>query len=200
MALDELILFRSGDALFVQDLYARQRAKLIACARQYSHDSEDVDDAVAETWNVAWEKRDTFRGDGPLEHWLLKICMSVCLNRLRRRKREAKLLQWSFETDDQVDVDVRVAEAAAIALQAVANTVAEAVQALPPRQRRTVELRHFGNKTTAEAAATMHCAPGTVKAHLHKAMKQLAPKTEAAVVALADARAALASGSPEGYL
>ena len=200
MSIDELTLFRNGDALFVQRLYTRQRAKLSAYARQYLHDADDVDDAVAETWKVAWEKREYFRGDGPLAHWLLKICTSVCLDRLRSRKREAKLLQRNAVDDEPTDVDARVAEAAELTLQAVVTTVANAVNTLPPRQRRAVELRHFDNKTTAEAAASMHCAQGTVKANLYKAMKQLEPKTRAAVTALVAARAAREAGGPEGYL
>jgi RNA polymerase sigma-70 factor (ECF subfamily) len=200
MSSHELTLFRTGNALFVQNLYTRQRVKLITYARQYLDDSDEADDAVAETWRVAWEKRDCYRGDGPLEHWLMKICTSVCINALRSRKREAKLLQLNIQNEEPTDIDARVAEAAAFALQNVAATVTNAVNALPPRQRRTVELRHFGNKTTAEAAACMHCAPGTVKANLHKAMKQLAPKTANAVTTLVAARAALASGGPDGYL
>src|SRR5205085_10675608 len=113
---------------------------------------------------------------GAIDHWMLKICISICMNRLRSRKREAKLLQWSADCD-HIEVDERVAEAAARRMQHATNTVHAAVDSLPPKQRRTVELRVLDNKSTAEAAESMHCAEGTVKANLHKAMKQLAPKT-----------------------
>jgi len=200
MSLDEITLFRTGNALFVGGLYSRQRAKLIAYARQYLGDGDEADDAVAETWRVAWEKRDCYRGDGPLEHWLMRICTSVCINALRSRKREAKLLQLNSQNGEPTEVDARVLEAAALALQVVVTTVTDAVNALPPRQRQAVELRHFGNKTTAEAALSMHCAQGTVKANLHKAMKQLAPKTANAVTTLVAARAALESGGVDSCL
>lgn len=149
---------------------------------------------------MAWEKRDNYRGDGPIEHWLFKICASVCAERLRSRKREAKLLQTTAESLAVADVGSRAAEHAALLMQHVVNTVADAVCDLPPRQRQTVELRIIDKKSTAEVAERMHCAPGTVKANLHKAMKHLAPKTRAAVSTLIAARAVLDAESPDGYL
>jgi RNA polymerase sigma-70 factor (ECF subfamily) len=200
MSTNEITLFRTGDALFVQTLYAQQRAKLFAYAQCYLRDGDEADDAVAETWKVAWEHREQYRGDGPLEGWLLKICTSVCLNALRRRKREAKLLQNTELAEHPVDIDVRVIEAAAIAMQDVAIAVTTAIDTLPPRQRQTVSLRMIDNRSTAQVAETMCCAQGTVKANLHKAMKHLAPKTRAAVRTLTAARAALASGNPDSYV
>lgn len=51
--------------------------------------------------------------------------------------------------------------------------VREALQALPPRQRDTLIVRHFLGMSVEEAAEVLHCSPGTVKSNTHKAVAAL---------------------------
>jgi RNA polymerase sigma-70 factor (ECF subfamily) len=56
--------------------------------------------------------------------------------------------------------------------------VERAVRALPRRQRLAVELHYFVGLTTAQAAAVMGCAEGTVKSCLFDARAGLRRKLE----------------------
>jgi RNA polymerase sigma-70 factor (ECF subfamily) len=46
------------------------------------------------------------------------------------------------------------------------------------RQREVVALRYFGQLSTDEAAVALGIASGTVKAHLHRAVRALAADLE----------------------
>lgn len=47
---------------------------------------------------------------------------------------------------------------------------------LPDRQREAVVLRYFEDLSVEETAAAMECAPGTVKASVHQALRKLREK------------------------
>jgi RNA polymerase sigma factor (sigma-70 family) len=51
--------------------------------------------------------------------------------------------------------------------------LAHALRALPARQRNVVVLRYLADMSESETADLLGIAPGTVKAHLHRALKRL---------------------------
>jgi DNA-directed RNA polymerase specialized sigma24 family protein len=53
------------------------------------------------------------------------------------------------------------------------DALAAAVRALPLRQREVITLRVFFDLDTATTAATLGISPGTVGAHLHRALATL---------------------------
>jgi RNA polymerase sigma-70 factor (ECF subfamily) len=57
--------------------------------------------------------------------------------------------------------------------------VAEAVRALPARQRDCIVLRFYEDLTDMEIAETLGLSPGSVKTHLHRARSTLAARLEA---------------------
>ena len=110
---------------------------------------------------VRWRKVAAMdRPDG----WVFVTATNV----LRSRSRRQPLLQ-------EAAVPVTVDHADAVTAQV---TLAEALGALPPRQRQAVVLRHLAQLSTSEAARAMGCAPGTVKASLHGAMRNLSIELE----------------------
>lgn len=59
-----------------------------------------------------------------------------------------------------------------------ARQVADAVRALPERQRDCVVLRYFADLSDREVADTLGISEGSVKTHLHRARAALAPRLE----------------------
>ena len=57
--------------------------------------------------------------------------------------------------------------------------VADAVRALPDRQRDCIVLRFYADLTDAEIAETLGISAGSVKTHLHRARATLADRLEA---------------------
>ena len=65
-----------------------------------------------------------------------------------------------------------------VARRHLQQRVADAVRALPARQRDCMVLRCYAEATDAEIAATLQISVGSVKTHLHRARTTLAPLLE----------------------
>src|SRR4051794_40155952 len=50
---------------------------------------EEAEDVVQEVLLRAWRSRDTYAGDAPVAHWLMRIATNACLNALTRGRARA---------------------------------------------------------------------------------------------------------------
>ena len=110
-------------------------------------------EALAPTW-LRWSRI------GPLPHrtaWVLRVATNLSLDALRRRRPPVAAVAAPDHADSTA---VRLALVAAL-------------RALPKRQRQVVVLRHLAGLPEADVAATLGISPGTVGAHLHRAMAAL---------------------------
>lgn len=76
---------QSGDRAAFGHLVRAHQGRLAACATKMVG-SDDVEDAVQETFIRAWRALARFDGRAKLSTWLYRICVNVCLNRIRSRK------------------------------------------------------------------------------------------------------------------
>src|SRR5690349_23841482 len=71
------------------DAFAGLRPELLRHCYRMLGSFEEAEDVVQDTLLRAWRARDTYAGDAPLAHWLMRIATNACLNRLTRgRPRE----------------------------------------------------------------------------------------------------------------
>lgn len=121
---------------------------------------DDRDDVVQEALIRAWRRRSTFDPErGEPVSWLLAVVSDRARRHRARRKPSLLML---------VDHDRPATGVGGVDLD-----LERAVQALPPRQRLAVDLYYFVGLDVAAVAATMRCAPGTVRATLHQARTAL---------------------------
>ena len=99
-----------------------------------------------------------FRGDGPIEAWLWKICLRAALE---LRGRGARDIPFDDVDSGLVDPE-REPE------------LAEALRRPPTRRRLIVFLRYFADLSYAEIAAACDVSEGTVAATLAQARASLA--------------------------
>lgn len=148
-----------------QDVWFRMCVSLL-------RDAELARDATQETALRFLKQLPAFRGESQLRTWSLGIAINVC-RELRRRHGRPLPEPMRLVADDQADEPGpdRAAETA----EAAAG-VRAMLKDLPERQREVVMLRFFEELSVEETAAAMDCAPGTVKATLHQALKALKKK------------------------
>ncbi|MEO1086475.1 MAG: sigma-70 family RNA polymerase sigma factor, partial [Acidobacteriota bacterium] len=77
---------RSGDHGAFGDLVRRHQARVFRLAGRFFRRPEDLDDVAQEVFLRAWSKLDTYRGEAPFEHWLTRLCLNLCYQRLRRNE------------------------------------------------------------------------------------------------------------------
>jgi RNA polymerase sigma-70 factor (ECF subfamily) len=146
-------------AALVRDYSPRLRPFL----RRYEGSNADANDLLQEVWLRAYHKRRTFAGRGSFFGWLLMVTRTVGMAAVARREREPLTERLSGDPAVERDPDLGM----------LVDTVRTAVLELPERQRDVVLLRLIEGRTTAEAAALLGCAEGTVKATLHHAVRRL---------------------------
>jgi len=121
---------------------------------------DEADDARQETFLRAWRARKRFRPGGGATGWLLGIAMNVLRERRRRRPTRA-LGGLDPPSPARPETDERL------------GALAEAVEALPDRQREAVACRFFRGLSVAQTARAMGVAEGTVKAAVFQAIGNL---------------------------
>jgi RNA polymerase sigma factor (sigma-70 family) len=148
---DEALVLRvaAGDVAAVRALAARKLPRMLALAQRMLGDTPDAEDVAQEAMIRAWRQAPKWRpGSAKFDTWLHRVALNLCYDRLRRRREIA--MDQPPERADEGPAPDRGLEAAD-----VGRRVAQAMQALPDRQREAVALCHYQDLTNIEAAAVM---------------------------------------------
>src|SRR3954452_16952023 len=81
-------LAQRGDMLAFEELVARHRDKIYARAFSMMRNEEDATDLSQEAWVKAWQRLKQFQGDSSFLTWMTRIVINLCLDKLRKHKRE----------------------------------------------------------------------------------------------------------------
>jgi len=169
----ELLAFRRGDEVYFRALIDAYSPRLLACARSFLPDLDEARDVVQDVWVRAYERRRSYSGSGSLLAWLLTMCRNASVSAIRSgtvRKRAKGTLGVARAVRPAAAADPSTDAQRAEVRELVYGAVAD----LPERQRAVVTLRILEGKTTAQTAEALGIAPGTVKATLHHALRNLA--------------------------
>ena len=146
------------------------RAVYRACLRILGrpHDAEDV---TQETFVAAYRAIGSYRGDGPLRGWLLRIATRQAFRRLAQRRPTAEIgtIPETFLADSRTD-PTRIVVASELR-----GELRDAVGALPDPYREVVALRFFAELSLAEVADATGRPINTVKTHLRRGLERLRP-------------------------
>jgi RNA polymerase sigma factor (sigma-70 family) len=117
----------------------------------------DRDDVVQEALIRAWQRWTTYdKGRGTPAAWLIGILADRCRRHRTRGPRAVVELVEEEQRAVLPDIDLE-----------------RALDRLTDRQRKAVELHYYVGLDLATVAEVMGCAPGTVKATLHRARARL---------------------------
>jgi RNA polymerase sigma-70 factor (ECF subfamily) len=135
-------------------------------------DAESARDATQETALRFLSRLSQFRGDSSLLTWSMGIALNV-VREMRRTRRGESLEASGAEEFQSADSSSPIADAQQTELRAVMQDL---LRELPDRQREAIVLRFFQELNVDDTAAAMNCAPGTVKATVHQALRRLRSK------------------------
>src|SRR6266496_1684955 len=75
---------RGGDESAFGALVRTHERHVFRLAGRFFRQRADVEEVAQETFLRAWSKLDGYRATAPFEHWLTRICLNCCYERLRR--------------------------------------------------------------------------------------------------------------------
>jgi RNA polymerase sigma-70 factor (ECF subfamily) len=141
------------------EFYRANRAACLRAVTAATGDRHVAEDLVAEAFTRAWASwRRVSRHPAP-QGWVVRTALNAGVSTWRKRRREEAL----------ADHDAVSSDAAA----GVDATVMAALRRLPARQREVIALRVFLDLDTETTAGVLGIAPGTVTAHLSRAVATL---------------------------
>jgi RNA polymerase sigma-70 factor (ECF subfamily) len=158
---------RDGDSGAFDELVRRYMARAFRVAYRLLGHREDAEDLVQDAFVRALEKLDTFERGRPFAPWFFRLLTNRGLNARKSRA----LRQTSAVPDEAAAPGESPAESAERA--DVRERLRAALEGLPPKQRVVVQMFEVEGRSSAEIAAALGMAEGTVRWHAHQARKVL---------------------------
>jgi RNA polymerase sigma-70 factor (ECF subfamily) len=166
---DDRLLIRqaqAGDVRAFEALYRRNVGRVYALCLRMCGEPGYAEEMTQESFIRAWERLASFRGDAQLSTWLHRVTVNVVLSDRRSRTHRMEKVTDSLEQQEfslssrpdfpglNVDLD-------------------EAIRRLPEGAREVFVLHDVQGYKHREIAEMTGMAPGTSKAHLHRARRLL---------------------------
>lgn len=180
-ALDDEALVRAaqrGDTAAFEELVARHRDKIYARALALMRNEEEAIDLSQEAWVKAWQRLKQFQHESSFSTWLTRIVINLCLDRLRRQKRErAESIEALEEESGGVErlmPVVTVNPTAGLERAELRARIERALNQLSVPHRTVIVLHEFEGMEYKRIAQVMGCSIGTVMSRLFYARRRLA--------------------------
>lgn len=149
---------REGDDAAMRILIGRHRKRLVRIAANSLRDAHEAEDVVQDTFLKAFRELPRLREDRAFSGYLYRICVRLCMDRLRSRRPEPGLVDRAVNAEGS-SVETKV-------------LVSKLLQHLTPDLRLTLVLREMEQLSYEEIAETMDVPIGTVRSRLHAARER----------------------------
>lgn len=170
---------QQGDLEAFEQLIAAYEKKMINYCWRMLGNPSDAEDAAQEVFIKVFRFIESFTGQSSFSTWLYRIASNVCLDILRKKKRQpadtVSLYQSGAEGDEFVLLveDNAPSPYESAQLNEAQRALNTALAQLGEEQRRVIILRDIEGFSYEEIAAVMHVPPGTVKSRINRARKSL---------------------------
>lgn len=170
-----------GDRRAFDLLVLKYQRKIMRLLSRMVREPSEVEDVAQETFIKAYRALPQFRGDSAFYTWLYRIAINTARNwqaaSSRRPQTVSTLENEEGETFNQIDslTDQSTPESLAATRQ-IAQTVNEAINALPEDLRTAIVLREIEGMSYEDIAASMACPIGTVRSRIFRAREAIAER------------------------
>jgi RNA polymerase sigma-70 factor (ECF subfamily) len=149
---------RQGDENSLRELVDRHRVRLIRTAANILRDAVEAEDVAQESFLKAFRELHRLRDNRAFSSFLYRICVRLCVDRLRLKKPEISPLEASIKVAP-ASIETKV-------------LVERLLQKLPVELRTTLVLREIEQLSYEEVAKAMNVPVGTVRSRLHTARER----------------------------
>ena len=167
-----------GDMVAFEELVRRHRDKIYARAFSMVRHEDDALDLSQETWVKGWQRLKQFQGEASFVTWMTRIVINLCLDRLRKQKRQrAESLDQLEEESGGVERQMPVVTTnptERLERGELRQKIDAALALLSVEHRTVLILHEFQEMEYKEIAKTVGCSIGTVMSRLFYARRKMA--------------------------
>ena len=167
-----------GDMPAFEELVARHRDKIYARAFSMMRSEEDAVDLSQEAWVKGWQRLKQFQGDSSFVTWMTRIVINLCLDQLRKQKRQRSESIESLEEEsggvERQMPTVIINPTEGLERRELRQRIDKALGQLSYEHRTVLILHEFEELEYKEIAKRMECSIGTVMSRLFYARRKMA--------------------------
>lgn len=176
--MDLVGLARKGNMGAFEELVARHRDKIYARAYSMMRNEDEALDLSQEAWVKGWQRLVQFQGDSSFVTWMTRIVINLCLDQLRKQKRQrAESIEVLEEESGGVERFMPVVTtnpSAGLERTELRKRIDRALAQLSAEHRTVLVLHEFEELEYKEIAKRMRCSIGTVMSRLFYARRRMA--------------------------
>ncbi len=166
---------KQGDLTGLESLVNRYQVRAVHAAYLILYDRALAEDVVRTAFMKVAERARQFDEDRPFAPWFFRIVANDSLKAARKQKRIISLEGQSEEAAQLAEwlVDPNAHPEQLLEEKETRQMILNAVQTLPPAQRRVVVMRYFLDMSEADMSTNMDRPLSTIKWWLRDARKRL---------------------------
>lgn len=156
-----------GDAAATRMLVLLKLPRILGLATRILQDSSAAEDVAQEAFVRVWRNAGTWQpGRARFDTWLHTVVLNLCRDRLRRRQ-DVTDQAIPEAADPAPDAEAQLLETEQ------SRHVADAIAALPQRQREAILLVHYQDLSGAEAASVLEISVDALESLLARGRRTL---------------------------
>ncbi|MDR2031779.1 MAG: RNA polymerase sigma factor RpoE [Azoarcus sp.] len=184
---------QGGDKQAFGLLVLKYQRKLYRLLARLVRDPAEVEDLAQETFIKAYRALGSFRGESAFYTWLYRIGINTAKNYLAAQGRRVSAVTGldasemeGIEGGERLrDFDTPERQ---LMTRQIAQTVDEAMAALPVELRKAITLRELEGLSYEDIASAMECPIGTVRSRIFRAREAIAARLRPLLGTRADER------------
>jgi len=179
-SLEDDVLVRKaigGNERSYKKLVEKYQRPLYFHIRKMISDQEQVEDLVQETFVKAFDNLSNYSTNYAFSTWIYRIATNHTIDYLRKKKLQTLSIDKPIKAkggEMQMQLPDESAQADRDIIQKQRRQmVRSAIEELPEKYRKVIQLRHMEEKSYQEIAEVLNKPLGTVKAHIFRAREML---------------------------
>ncbi|MBO4643486.1 MAG: sigma-70 family RNA polymerase sigma factor [Alphaproteobacteria bacterium] len=168
---DEEIMRKTalGDEKAFHELLTRYEKRVFALAWRLCFNQTEAEDLTQETFLKVWKNAALWRPEAKLETWIYRVLHNLFIDSRRRDKGQTEELSEDLRSDADTPEQTLIKKR-------TGQEVAQALNALPDRQKEALILCYYQGMKAKDAAEFLSVSQGALEALLFRARQALKDK------------------------
>ena len=142
--------------------------------RAHCPQRDEPEDLVQEVFMKVFSRIDQYRAQVPFEHWVSRVAVSTCIDKLRAQQRRPSVRWSDLNETEQAVIEKLSAEEMPDQSEALASDILQKLlAALAPAERMLIDLLELEQKSIAEVCALTGWNSGVVRIRAFRARRKL---------------------------